>query len=138
MEYSISEAAKKAGITASTIRYYEKEGLLPSIKRDKNGIRSITDDDLQHLKIVECLKATGMSIKDIRKFIDLCAEGDNSLQERYELFLDRKKAIQKQIADLQKVEKVIDFKCWYYQTAIDAGTEKIHKGKDKVISSILQ
>ena len=57
MEYSISEAAKKAGITASTIRYYEKEGLLPSIKRDKNGIRSITDDDLQHLKIVECLKA---------------------------------------------------------------------------------
>ena len=138
MEYSISEAAKKAGITASTISYYEKEGLLPSIKRDKNGIRSITDDDLQHLKIVECLKATGMPIKDIRKFIDLCAEGDNSLQERYELFLDRKKAIQKQIADLQKVEKVIDFKCWYYQTAIDAGTEKIHKGKDKVISSILQ
>ena len=97
MEYSISEAAKKAGITASTIRYYEKEGLLPSIKRDKNGIRSITDDDLQHLKIVECLKATGIPIKDIRKFIDLCAEGDNSLQERYELFLDRKKAIQKQI-----------------------------------------
>lgn len=93
---------------------------------------------MQHLKIVECLKATGIPIKDIRKFIDLCAEGDNSLQERYELFLDRKKAIQKQIADLQKVEKVIDFKCWYYQTAIDAGTEKIHKGKDKVISSILQ
>lgn len=133
MEYSISETAKKAGITASTIRFYEKEGLLPNIKRDKNGIRFFTDDNLQSLRIIECLKATGMPIKDIRKFIDLCAEGDNSLQERYKLFLDRKVAIQKQIKELQKIEKVIDFKCWYYQTAIDAGTEKIHTDKKKII-----
>ena len=138
MEYSISETAKKVGITASTLRYYEKEGLLPSIKRDKNGIRSFTDDDLQSLRIIECLKATGMPIKDIRKFIDLCAEGDNSLQERYELFLDRKKAVQKQIEELKKVEQVIDFKCWYYQIAIEAGTEKIHAGKVKINSSSMQ
>ncbi len=135
MEYSIGEAAQKAGISASTLRYYEKEGLLPSIKRDKNGIRSFTDEDLQSLRIIECLKATEMPIKDIRKFIDLCADGDNSLQERYELFLDRKAAVQKQIAELQEVAKVIDFKCWYYQTAIEAGTEKIHAGKSKVVSA---
>ncbi len=132
MEYSIGEAAEKTGITASTLRYYEKEGLLPSIKRDKNGIRSFTENDLQSLRIIECLKATGMPIKDIRKFIDLCAEGDNSLQERYALFLDRKAAVQKQIEELQKVERVIDFKCWYYQTAIAAGTEKIHANLKKV------
>ena len=130
MEYSIGETAKKSGITASTIRFYEKEGLLPSIKRNKNGIRYFTEDDLQSLRIIECLKATGMPIKDIRKFIDLCAEGDSSLQERYELFLDRKSAVQKQIQELQNVEKVIDFKCWYYQTAIEAGTEKIHAVKN--------
>lgn len=135
MEYSIGEAAQKAGISASTLRYYEKEGLLPSIKRDKNGIRSFTDEDLQSLRIIECLKATEMPIKDIRKFIDLCADGDNSLQERYELFLDRKAAVQKQIAELQEVAKVIDFKCWYYKTAIEAGTEKIHAGKSKVVSA---
>ena len=130
MEYSIGETAKKSGITASTIRFYEKEGLLPSIKRNKNGIRYFTEDDLQSLRIIECLKATGMPIKDIRKFIDLCAERDSSLQERYELFLDRKSAVQKQIQELQNVEKVIDFKCWYYQTAIEAGTEKIHDVKN--------
>lgn len=124
MKYTIGETAEKMGITASTIRYYEKEGLLPNIKRDKNGIRFSTENDLQSLKIIECLKATGMPIKDIRKFIDLCAEGDNSLQERYALFLDRKAAVQKQIEELKKIEKVIDFKCWYYQTAIEAGTEK--------------
>ena len=138
MEYSISETAKKAGITTSAIRFYEKEGLLPSIKRDKNGIRSFTDDDLQSLRIIECLKATEMSIKDIRKFIDLCTQGDNSLQERYALFLDRKMAVKKQIEELQNVEKVIDFKCWYYQTAIEAGTEKIHTTKNKINSSIIK
>ena len=87
------------------------------------------------LRIIECLKATEIPIKDIRKFIDLCADGDNSLQERYELFLDRKAAVQKQIAELQEVAKVIDFKCWYYKTAIEAGTEKIHAGKSKVVSA---
>ena len=133
MKYTIGETAEKMGSTASTIRYYEKEGLLPNIKRDKNGIRFFTENDLQSLKIIECLKATGMPIKDIRKFIDLCAEGDNSLQERYALFLDRKAAVQKQIEELKKIEKVIDFKCWYYQTAIEAGTEKIHAGKNKTI-----
>lgn len=133
MKYTIGETAEKMGITASTIRYYEKEGLLPNIKRDKNGIRFFTENDLQSLKIIECLKATGMPIKDIRKFIDLCAEGDNSLQERYALFLDRKAAVQNQIEELKKIEKVIDFKCWYYQTAIEAGTEKIHAGKNKTI-----
>lgn len=133
MEYSIGEAAAKTGITASTLRYYEKEGLLPSIKRDKNGIRAFTEDDLQYLRIIECLKATGMPIKDIHRFIELCSEGDNSLHERYELFLDRKAAVQKQIEELKKVEKVIDFKCWYYETAIKAGTEKIHAGKSKVL-----
>ena len=136
MGYSIGGASQKAGISASTIRYYEKEGLLPSIKRDKNGIRSFTDEDLQSLKIIECLKATGMPIKDIRKFINLCADGDNSLQERYELFLDRKAVVQKQISELKEVEKMIDFKCWYYKTAIEAGTEKIHANKSEIISTV--
>ena len=136
MGYSIGGASQKAGISASTLRYYEKEGLLPSIKRDKNGIRSFTDEDLQSLKIIECLKATGMPIKDIRKFINLCADGDNSLQERYELFLDRKAVVQKQISELKEVEKMIDFKCWYYKTAIEAGTEKIHANKSKIISTV--
>ena len=136
MGYSIGGASQKAGISASTIRYYEKEGLLPSIKRDKNGIRSFTDEDLQSLKIIECLKATGMPIKDIQKFINLCADGDNSLQERYELFLDRKAVVQKQISELKEVEKMIDFKCWYYKTAIEAGTEKIHANKSEIISTV--
>lgn len=67
-----------------------------------------------------------MSIKDIRKFSQWVLMGDDSLQERYEMFLERKKAVEAQMADLQKTLDFINHKCWYYETAIEAGTEKIH------------
>lgn len=67
-----------------------------------------------------------MSIKDIRQFSQWVLMGDDSLQERYEMFLERKKAVEAQMADLQKTLDFINHKCWYYETAIEAGTEKIH------------
>lgn len=67
-----------------------------------------------------------MPIKEIKQFSAWLQEGDASLQQRYEMFLDRKREVEKQIADLQNVLEVINFKCWYYETAIAAGTEKIH------------
>ena len=78
------------------------------------------------LKVIECLKKSGMSIKDIRQFSEWVLMGDDSLQERYEMFLERKKAVEAQMDELQKTLDFINHKCWYYETAIDAGTEKIH------------
>jgi DNA-binding transcriptional MerR regulator len=73
------------------------------------------------------MKNSGVSIKDIKKYMDLCSEGDGTLKERLEIFLERKEAVQKQIQELNKVMETINHKIWYYQTAIDAGTEAIHK-----------
>lgn len=67
-----------------------------------------------------------MSIKDIQQFSKWVLMGDDSLQERYEMFLERKKAVEAQMADLQKTLDFINHKCWYYETALEAGTEKIH------------
>lgn len=127
MEYSIGEVAEKLNLTASTIRYYDKEGLLPFVKRRQSGIRTFSESDIGILKIIECLKSTGMSIKDIKKFSEWCMEGDLSLQERYDMFLERKHVVEKQIEDLQKSLALIEHKCWYYETALKAGTEQIHK-----------
>lgn len=85
-----------------------------------------TQKDLATLRIINCLKKTGMPIKEIKQFSAWLQKGDASLQQRYEMLLDRKREVEKQIADLQNVLKVINFKCWYYETAIAAGTEKIH------------
>lgn len=125
--YSISETGALLNLTAHTLRYYEKEGLLPNIKRTESGIRRYTESDLGVLKVIECLKATGMPIKDIKQFIDWCGQGDASLQQRYNMFLERKAIVEQQMEDLKKVMATIDYKCEYYRTALEASTEKIHQ-----------
>ena len=70
------------------------------------------------------MKKTGMQLKDIKKFVDYVKEGDSSLQKRYELFEERRKAVTEQMAELQKSLDLIEYKCWYYKTAVEAGTEK--------------
>ena len=96
------------------------------MERRESGYRMFSDGDIAMLRVIECLKKSGMSIKDIRQFSERVLMGDDSLQERYEMFLERKKAVEAQMADLQKTLDFINHKCWYYETAIEAGTEKIH------------
>ena len=128
--YTIKEAAVKMNLSASTIRYYDKQGLLPFVQRSESGYRMFSEKDIGLLNMIECLKLTGMPIKEIKQFTLWLQQGDNSLQERYQMFLDRRKAVEQQIAQLQQTLKVIDYKCWYYETAIQAGTEAIHNKDD--------
>jgi len=126
MKFTISEAAKKMNITTHTIRYYDKEGLLPFVERTKSGIRYFSENDLEGLALINCLKSTGMPIKEIKLFVDWVVEGDSTLKERYDMFVERRESVLRQISELQKALERIDYKCWYYKTAFDAGTEKIH------------
>ncbi len=134
--YSIGDVAKKLNLTVYTLRYYDKEGLLPFVERTSSGIRIFTETDLGTLRVIECLKATGMSIKDIKTFIDWCCEGDCTLQQRYDMFIERKAAVEAQMDELKKTMEVIEHKCWYYKTALDAGTEDIHKKSLRLLESV--
>ncbi|AJA47672.1 transcriptional regulator [Clostridium pasteurianum DSM 525 = ATCC 6013] len=134
MTYSISEVAKKMNLTVYTLRYYDKEGLIPFVERAPNGTRLFKESDLDSLKIIECLKSTGMPIKDIKNFIDWCSQGDSTLHQRYDMFMERKAVVEAQMEELKKTMEVINHKCWYYKTALDAGTEDIHKNKNGSIS----
>lgn len=125
MLYTVGEMAKILGIPASTLRYYDKEGLLPFVERSSGGIRMFTDKDYEWLKVIECLKASGLSIKDIRNCIDMATQGDAaSLQNRLILFQSRRDAVKKQIKDMQETLELLEFKCWYYEQAIADGTEE--------------
>ena len=126
MPYPIKQAAELTNLTPVTLRYYDKQGLLPYMERRESGYRMFSDGDIAMLRVIECLKKSGMPIKDIRQFSEWVLMGDDSLNERYEIFLERKKAVEAQIAELQKTLDFINHKCWYYETAIEAGTEKIH------------
>mgnify|MGYP001137571817 CR=1 FL=1 len=132
--YSISEVAKKLNLSVYTLRYYDKEGLIPFVERTPSGTRAFKDSDIDALKVIECLKATGMPIKEIKTFIDWCSDGDSTLQQRYDMFLDRKAHVEAQMEELKKTMEVINHKCLYYKTALDAGTEDIHKNAKIAIS----
>ncbi|MFZ5967908.1 MAG: MerR family transcriptional regulator [Bacillota bacterium] len=133
MTYSIGEVAKMLNLTIPTLRYYDKEGLLPYLERTNSGIRVFSESDLDTLKVIECLKTTGMPIKNIKLFIDWCSEGDCTLQKRYDMFLERKAVVEAQLEEIKKTAEAINFKCWYYKTALEAGTESIHKNTEKSI-----
>ncbi|TDL31987.1 MerR family transcriptional regulator [Jeotgalibacillus sp. S-D1] len=125
--YSISEAANELNLTAYALRYYDKEGLIPFVERTASGTRRFKEADLDALKIIECIKSTGMPIKEIKHFIDWCLEGDATLQQRYEMFVERKARVEAQMEEMKKTLEIIEHKCSYYKTALEAGTEDIHK-----------
>ena len=93
MSYAIKEASKMLNLPATTLRYYDKEGLLPFVERRESGYRVFSDADIAMLRVIECLKKTGMSIKEIRQFTDWVRQGDASLGQRHQLFLERRRAV---------------------------------------------
>ena len=117
MGYSIAEVAEITHLTAHTLRYYEKEGLLPFIDRSDSGNRDFKDKDLEWLELICCLKNTGMSIKNIKEFIGLCLKGDNTLDVRREIFITHREEVINQMAELQKNLDKINCKINYYDCA---------------------
>ncbi len=127
MKYSISEVAELIGVAPSTIRFYDKKGLLPSIGRTTGGSRRFTETDLEWLRMIECLKASGMPLSDIQKYVHLAVEGDTSISERYELIQNQMKSIEKQIDALTEIHDILTYKSWYYKTSLEAGSISVHE-----------
>lgn len=122
MGYSIGQVAQKTGLTTHTLRYYEKEGLLPFVRKNSSGLRVFSDNDLGWLAMIECLKETGMPLKGIKQYIDWFEEGDSTLPQRLEMFRSQKEKIEGQIALFQKHLAKIEYKISLYQEAVRLGS----------------
>ncbi len=122
MYYSIGQVAAKTGLTVHTLRYYEKEGLLPFVHKSSSGLRMFSDNDLGWLSIIECLKETGMPLKGIKQYIDWFREGDSTLPQRLEMFKQQQIKVLAQIEQFQKYLKKIDYKVRLYEEAVKQGS----------------
>ncbi len=125
MTYSIGEISKMLNISISTLRYYDKEGLLPLVHRTAGNIRVFDEAALECVRMIECLKTTGMQLKDIKTFFEWCEEGDSTIEKRYELFLLQKEKTEKQIKVLQNALARVNYKCEYYRIAKEKGTTDV-------------
>ena len=120
--YTIGDAAAELDMPASTIRFYEKNGLIPNQQRTSDGRRLFDEDDLEWMRFVERLKVSGMPIKEIREYIQLYLQGDATIEERRRIVYERRDAIDEQLAQLKLARDFIDYKCWFYDVASESGT----------------
>lgn len=120
--YTIGQVSQMSGLPVSTLRYYDKEGLFPGMERS-GGIRRFGERELETLRVIECLKKSGLEIREIKQFMEWCAQGSATYPQRRELFFKQKAAVEGEIERMNRVLDMIRFKCWYYEQAIADGNE---------------
>ncbi|NBI67128.1 MerR family transcriptional regulator [Pseudoflavonifractor sp. 60] len=122
MDYSIGEFSKVTGLGIHTLRYYEHENLIIPL-RNANNRRRYSEKDIAWIAFIKRLKATGMPIKEIKKYAALRAKGDATLSERMEMLIQHRQSLNEQIRQLQEHEAMLDEKIAFYQREIKKITD---------------
>ena len=118
--YSIQDVSNKTGLSTHTLRYYEKEGLISGVERSQGGFRQYTDEDLERLGLIRCLKNTGMSIQEIARFVHLTHEGDHTLEERVELLREHRERVLERMAEMQEHLDKVTWKLNFFTEKLKA------------------
>lgn len=136
--YHIKEVSEMLGISSYTLRYYEKIGLLSFVKRDNNGVREFLPKDLVTIKTIECLKKTNLPLKDIKNYFKLVDQGLDTAKERRELFVKQKQKVNKEIEELEKTLKMINYKLHYYDVVLKTGDlNSCNQERQELIADII-
>jgi DNA-binding transcriptional MerR regulator len=117
--YTVKEVAKLLDLTEHTVRFYTDKGLVPTLKRDKNNNRLFDEESINWLTGVKYLKQCGMTVEDIKTYVDLCLKGDSTIQERYEIILKQKEIAEAQLEEAKRTVKYMDEKASHYLDIIN-------------------
>ncbi len=121
--YTIGQVSQMFDLPISTLRYYDKQGLFPSLQR-RSGIRRFGQPELEALRVIECLKKSGMEIRDIKQFMQWCTEGPSTYAARKAFMEQQKASVEEEIRRMNQVLDMLRFKCWYYEQALHDGSEE--------------
>ena len=120
---TIGEVSALTGLTAHTLRFYEKEGLFPAaVRRDSAGRRVFTSDEVEWLKVCTRLRSSGMPLADIRHYAELVVAGTGNVQERFDILRRHEEKVREQVAELQEALAVIHHKVEIYAKHLNEGT----------------
>ena len=118
MTRTIQRAAAETGLTADTLRYYERIGILPGIGRSESGHRRFTDDDMGWIKLVQCLRATGMPLEDLHRYAELVQAGEHTASERLAILEAHKARIESEMGELSVALQLVDQKIDGYSAVV--------------------
>lgn len=119
--YTVKEIAEYLDMTEHTVRYYTDMGLVPSLKRDKNGNRLFDEDSKNWLIGIKNLRGSGMSIKAIKEYVNLCLEGDSTIEVRYAIILEQKKKLEEQLKEMNQRYQYMEQKANMYLDIMNHG-----------------
>ena len=127
MNYTIKKVSEMTGLSIPTIRYYDKEGLLPDLQRKESGYRVFSDQDLESIDLIECFKASGLTIREIRHFMSLVKQGDVTLAERLAIFQTHIARLEEKLAAVQNALEHSRRTLTFYEIAAKTGSEETAK-----------
>lgn len=116
--YTMMQVCREADMTYQTLKFYCNEGLVPNVKRDKNNRRVFDESDLKWIKDLVCLKKCGMSIQEMKEYLDLCMQGQSSINARKEMLEKKQQALKESIKELQDSIEYIDWKQSFYDDVL--------------------
>ena len=122
--YSVTEAARQSGLSAHTLRYYDGLGLFPFLRRTEGEKRLFSDADMQWVQLIECLRSTGLSIAEVKHYVELCLAGDATLPERLAIVNRQETVMREQLREMKRHLKLLQFKKHYYEQRLQEEGEK--------------
>ncbi|MDD3242864.1 MAG: MerR family transcriptional regulator [Eubacteriales bacterium] len=121
--YTVKQAAQKMELSEHTLRYYANEGLFPHITRDAHNVRLFSEEDLEWVALVRCLRRTGMPLDEVKHFIGLCLQGDGTARERYDIILRQRETALAEMEQMKERLVLLERKVAYYGELVEK-TEK--------------
>jgi DNA-binding transcriptional MerR regulator len=126
----ISEASEKLEISPDTLRYYEKIGLLPPVRRSKSGLRNYDENDLAWINFIKCMRSAGLPIEQLVQYVQLFPQGDATIEARKKILEDQREQIRARIADLQRTLDLLDHKIALYEQGLIPAERQLLRAKD--------
>jgi DNA-binding transcriptional MerR regulator len=114
----ISEVSERCDITADTLRYYERIGLLPPVNRTDSGIRDYSDLDVRRVEFIKCMRTAGLPVEVLIEYYRLVQQGDATMEDRKAILIERRAEIKARMAELQKTLDLLDYKISFYENAV--------------------
>lgn len=118
--YTVKQISDKLKISVHTLRFYDDQGLFPDVTRDAHRTRLFTEDSLDWISLVLCLRNTGMSVTDIRHYINLCKDGEATVLERYKIIMKQKEKAEADLKEMQSRLEVLRMKEKCYEDILNS------------------
>lgn len=126
----IAEVSEKFDLTQDTLRYYERIGLIPSVDRNKSGIRDYTEEDCRWIEFIKCMRNAGLTIEVLIEYVTLFQQGDKTIEARKKLLMEQSKLLIEKMEDMKKTIERLDYKIKSYDQSVVEKEKKLIKSED--------